>query len=421
MRVLLYRSHCDTGGVSSIMLLLGRHLARRGIECEYWFCRSSNRFAEFQETGAATLGPIPPLARRLDRGDFDVVHIPSTDPAGALVSRLAGSARVVVTSHGAIADIWHRRNCHAYTAVSKGMATLNQPYTDLEIELVRNAIEVSKYEAPAAPAPTGGPIVAFVGRTTALEKDFPRFTRIARRLATRGVRIWIADPHEASLQKFDGQAVEQIDVERWGRVPHDEMPDFYRAIAASGGLLLITSISEGFGSVAPEAAACGARVAATDVIGLREAVVDGVTGMLFPAEAPDADVAARLDAWLAAPHDMVACADAAKREFSPSVMVDGYLSIFERGEQRVVRAPAVRSADEPEVGHLLRHLEQQRRWRARFSRGAAVDLAGAGFRREAMAALGIAFRAAPLEFLAPVVARQLLSVGKRVASRRPPP
>ena len=58
----------------------------------------------------------------------------------------------------------------------------------------------------------------------------------------------------------------------------------------------MTSRSEGFGNVAPEAAACGARVAAPDVMGLREAIVDGVTGMLYPAAASDDEVADRVAA-----------------------------------------------------------------------------------------------------------------------------
>src|SRR3954468_942238 len=117
MRVLLFRSLCDTGGVSSSMLLLGRQLKSRGVEREYWFCQSSNRFAEFEADGGATLGPLSELAPRLARGDFDVVHMTATDPAAELVARLAGPTRVVVTARGAIADIWSHDNCHAYTAI----------------------------------------------------------------------------------------------------------------------------------------------------------------------------------------------------------------------------------------------------------------------------------------------------------------
>jgi len=418
MRVLLFRSLCDTGGVSSSMLLLGRQLVARGISCEYWFCRSSNRFSEFQAEGGATLGPLSQLAARFARRDFDVIHMTATDPAAPLVARMAGDARVVVTARGAIADLWDHRRCHAYTAISIGMAEVNQPFTDLEIEVVRNSIDVSRY-APPTERTEGAPILAFVGRTTAKEKDFPRFTRIARRLASRGVRVWIADPHHASWDKFDGQAVERIDAERWGPVPHADMPDFYRAVAASGGIVLITSLSEGFGNVAPEAAACGARVAAPDVLGLREAIVDGVTGKLFPATASDADVAARIDDWLAAPHDPAACAAATCREFAPAVMVDAYTAIYQRQEQRLARGKATAPPDTPEVRHLMGHLARQGAWRAEFARNAAVDLAGSGYKREAIYALSSAFRDAPGQFLNRAAVRQVLSVGRSALARRP--
>jgi glycosyltransferase involved in cell wall biosynthesis len=325
---------------------------------------------------------------------------------------------VVVTARGAIADVWSHHNARAYTAISKGMAEFNQPFTDLEIDIVRNSIDVDRYEPPAKLDDQAGPIVAFVGRTTSREKDFPRFTRIASRIKTAGKRIWIADPHKASWEKFAGKSADQMEVERWGPVPHADMPAFYRAVAASGGIVLITSVTEGFGNVAPEAAACGARVAAPRVIGLEEAVLDGVTGMLFAAEATDDDVAARLDEWLASSHDMTACADAARTEFSPSVMVDAYLDVFQRSAPRLTRASATLPPETPALRHLLKHLASQPGRRATFERESAVDLAGAGFRGAAVRALGMAARSAPKQFLNPAAARQVLSVGKRFVTGR---
>lgn len=397
------------------MQLLGREMARRGIECEYWFCRGSNRLAEFMETGRATVGPLSELAPRLARGDFDIVHMTATDPAAAVVASMAGKARVIVTARGALADIWTRENCFAYTAISNGMADINQPYTDVALEVVRNSIDVDRF-APAAERAEGAPIVAFVGRTTSYEKNFPRFTRIARRLVDRGARVWIADAHGATWGRFDGKPVERIPTERWGPVPHGEMADFYRAVAASGGVVVMTSRSEGFGNVAPEAAACGARVAAPDVMGLREAVLPGVTGMLYPAAASDDDVAGRIQSWLDGPHDMGACADAARAEFSPSVMMDKYLDIYARAEQRVVPSRPAPAAD-PELADLLVHLVRQREWRAAAAREAAVDFAGAGYTGLAMGALGIAFRAAPTQFVRRAGARQLLQTAVRIARR----
>jgi len=417
MRVLLFRMLCDTGGVSSSMLLLGQGLARRGIDCEYWFCQPSSRLPEFTATGRATVGSLPALAARLERGDFDIVQMTASDPAALVVSRLAGRARVIVTARGALSDVWHRDNCFAYTAISRGMAELNQPFTELEIEVVHNAIDVEAWAPPAAQdaAGGGGPIVAFVGRTTAAEKDFPRFTRIARRLIDRGARVWIADPHAGRWEQFDGLPVERFAAERWEPVAHESIADFYRAVAASNGVVLMTSRSEGFGNVAPEAAACGARVAAPDVMGLREAVIDGETGMLYPAAASDDEVADRIAGWLASPHDMARCADAARREFSADTMVERYAAIYDRAAQRLHDGAAdgarTHDSDASGMALLMEHLGRQPGWRATVPRQAAAELARAGRRREALQVLADGFRAVPTQLLSATALRQLALAG----------
>jgi len=415
MRVLLFRMLCDTGGVSSSMLLLGRGLARRGIDCEYWFCQPSSRLPEFTATGRATVGSFRALARRLERGDFDVVQMTASDPAALVVSRIAGRARVIVTARGALSDIWHRENCFAYTAISRGTAELNQPFTELEIEVVRNAIDVEAYAPPAEHDAAGAPIVAFVGRTTAVEKDFPRFTRIARRLIDRGARVRIADPHAGRWEQFDGLPVERFAAERWEPVAHEGIADFYRAVAASNGVVVMTSRSEGFGNVAVEAAACGARVAAPDVMGLREAVIDGETGMLYPAAASDDEVAERVARWLQSPHDMARCAEVAKRTFSADEMVERYAAIYERAEQRLhdgaARTSRVHDSDARGMEVLVEHLGRQRRWRATVARQAAAELARDGRRREALRVLADGFRAVPTQLLSATALRQLAHAG----------
>jgi glycosyltransferase involved in cell wall biosynthesis len=415
MRVLLFRSLCDSGGVSTSMQLLGNQLTRRGIACEYWFCRPSNRLPEFMATGRATLAPLSKLAARLERGEFDVIHMTASDEYAPFVARMAGRARVVVTARGALAEGWNHRTCFAYTAISSGMAEINEPYTDLEIEVVRNAIDVSRYSPPVS-RDNAGPIVAFVGRTTHDIKDFPRFTRIAAQLVETGARVWIADPHGATWEKFANSNVREMPVERWSPVPNPDIPDFYRAIAASGGVVLMTSKSEGFGNVAPEAAACGARVAAPDVMGLREAVIDNVTGRLFDAKASDESVAGMLREYLAAPHDMQQVSEAAKHAFSASVLTDEYLNIFHRQQPRLQKTRAV-VRDYAESALLIKHLMEQRALRARAALTVALDFASEGYADLAIGALAYGARVAPAQYVTRAGSRQLLGTLRGLAGR----
>jgi glycosyltransferase involved in cell wall biosynthesis len=226
----------------------------------------------------------------------------------------------------------------------------------------------------------------------------------------------VADPHAADWAHFEGRPVERIETERWEPVSHAQIADFYRAVAASGGVVLMTSRTEGFGNVAPEAAACGAWVVAPDVMGLNEAVIDGVTGNLFPADASDDAAAEMIAGWMAQRHDAQSTSDTARREFGPSVMMDGYQRIYDRREQLLTTATP--KSDDASLNHLREHLAKQRGWRAAAARDAAVGLAADGRANLALGALGIAFRAEPRQFLSGAGFRSLLSTVRRIPNRR---
>jgi len=413
MRVLLFRWLCDSGGVSTSMLLLGRELERRGVACEYWFCKPSSRVAEFEAAGPTTVAPLGYLAPRLGRGEFDVINVGNSDPGAQLIATLARPARVVVTSHGGLSDLWNSTNCFAYTAVSAAMARVNQPYTDLQIDVTRNGLDLDRY-APPENRNAGPPIVAFVGRTFAREKDFPRFTRVAQHLVNRGVRIWVADPHESTWDDFHGLPVAKVEVERWGRVVPAAMPDFYRDIARSAGALLVTSRTEGFGYVAIEAAASGAITVAPDLLGLRESVLPGKTGVLFDPDMDDESVAQLVLTAMAQQSPPHIVADATKG-FGASFMADEYLAVFSRSGQRT--ALHTPPTAEPGLAVLREHLGRQGAWRADASLSAAVSLAARGYPARAVTAIGQALDASPRRVFRARGLRQLLAAAGWIVRR----
>ncbi|MNG25028.1 UDP-D-galactose:(glucosyl)lipopolysaccharide-1,6-D-galactosyltransferase [compost metagenome] len=59
------------------------------------------------------------------------------------------------------------------------------------------------------------------------------------------------------------------------------MPDYLSAIGDSGGFLLSTSGTEGFGYAVAEAMICRCPVVATDSDGVRIMIDDGRTGLFF--------------------------------------------------------------------------------------------------------------------------------------------
>jgi len=430
MRVLLFRTLCDTGGVSTWMLEHARELERRGIQCDFWFCRKSRRLAEFEATGRVTVGPIWDLVARLESRYYDVVHVPSGDPLADLVARATppGSG-VVATSHGALARMFDSKNCTAVTAVSAGIARLNQPWTDVRIDVIQNGIDAARFHTgDSGAAATGAPIVAFVGRVTAEQKQFPRFASIAARLVAYGYRVWIADAHGASSEWLAERLDEPLPVEVWRPFGSDEMPDLYRAIGESGGAVLMPSVYEGFPFVAVEAAACGAPTAAHDVIGMREAIIPDVTGMVFSPTADVESAAAQIDAWLSARGDLAAwrarCASTAAEVFNLRRMVDLYLEVYAR------RAPITETAD-ASVGETLRPTDPHapdesflRAWwraqapiRSRFLAEAALGLVHHDYPDLALWAVGRAILADPRAVVSAKKLRTICEVGARVTLR----
>ena len=69
-------------------------------------------------------------------------------------------------------------------------------------------------------------------------------------------------------------------------VPHAMMPLYYSQIAKSGGVLLSTSLSEGYPYHLLEAQACECPVVSSDNQGSKELVEHGGTGLMFPLDDP---------------------------------------------------------------------------------------------------------------------------------------
>ncbi|MGH7562687.1 MAG: glycosyltransferase [Gemmatimonadales bacterium] len=422
MRVLLFRSLCDTGGVSSWMQEHARELRRQGADPEFWFEEASVRTAEFDRIGRTTVGPMPVLLRRLERDPFDVVHVSSSDAPAELLTLLRPRPRIVASNRGALSDFWDRGNCVARTAVSRDMARLDQPFTDVLVEPILNGLDPTRF-SPPADRDGGRPILAWVGRTTDIQhKDFPRFTRIVARLCGPAPRVWIADAHGADWSAFSFPPCERIEIERWSRVSHDGMPEFYRAVARTGGLVVMTSPTEGFGWVAVEAAACGAAVIAPDVVGLRETVMPGVTGALFPPGSADSDVARLVEAWLAGPAGDPAerqrRAEAARDAFSLETMTRRYLDVYQRRVPLAAPEPRPRhEPGDPALPILLGRLASTRRWRGRTLVNATRDLLDDGRTDLAARALRLAMRRVPDQLIGPPNNRRVARSAIRIAGR----
>ncbi|MBW0018679.1 MAG: glycogen synthase [Mycobacterium sp.] len=215
----------------------------------------------------------------------------------------------------------------AVIAVSDGMAEdILRVYPRLDpsvVHVVRNGIDTDVWY-PGGPPRTGSvladlqvdpgrPVVAFVGRITR-QKGVEHLVAAAHRFSPDvQVVLCAGAPDTPEIADAVGSAVAELAHYRSGvfwirnMLPVGEL----REILSAATVFVCPSVYEPLGIVNLEAMACGTPVVASDVGGIPEVVVDGVTGTLVHYDPHDA---AGYQAGLAqAVNELVADPDKARR------------------------------------------------------------------------------------------------------------
>ncbi len=259
------------------------------------------------------LAALVALFRR-ERFELVHTHTPKTALLGQLAARLARVPHVVNTVHGllghgdvplarraALAVIDHV-TCFLSTAI------LSQSREDVETavshhmcraEKIRHlgqGIDLARFDPARVLAdgpstasgraalrarlglPPDALVIAIVGRFT-MEKGYPEFLRLARRLAAAR-----ADVHFLAVgMSLEERDAVDVDPARSGLadrftvlVDRHDMPEIY----AAADLVVLPTHREGFPRSLVEAGAMGVPIVSTQIRGCREAVAQGLTGLL---------------------------------------------------------------------------------------------------------------------------------------------
>ena len=229
-----------------------------------------------------------PRARRLAR-DAHIVYLNGTVSGRLLPALPAGAARRVLHIHDIVDRVprfWHRADVvlAASQAVADRLDGLNAHVVYCPVD--------GDPPATAAPWPSGtGPVIGFVGRIEPRKGPLELVRAapaIRRELPSARIVIVGEDPYRSD-DSYTRAVIESPEIEHYPW--HDNAPGLMRHM----DVLVLPSRQEPFGTVLAEAMAVGTPVVATDVGGLSEVVVDGVTGRLVPPDDGPALVAAVLD------------------------------------------------------------------------------------------------------------------------------
>ena len=160
--------------------------------------------------------------------------------------------------------------------------------------------------------PTTGTLVFFSSRI-APEKDSATLLKAVRRLRQAGKEVWLLNAsggHQELEQMARMHGAAPYLIARPAVDPRRELPSHYQAC----DICVQSSWAEGLGFSPLEALVCGAHVVAAHVGGLRETIVEGVTGWTYTA-GDDVSLAERIAQVIADP------AEASRRTLSGGAMV----------------------------------------------------------------------------------------------------
>ncbi|MCG7410107.1 glycosyltransferase [Paenibacillus sp. ACRRX] len=151
-----------------------------------------------------------------------------------------------------------------------------------------NVINASTFHYQAR-APLPYPVLAWVGRLEK-NKNWKHFLEIGSSLTKLipALQLWMfADPNiyiEEERKQFEPM-IDKLGLRNKltirNNVPHADMMTYFSMVGDSGGLLLSTSILEGFGYAVAEAMCCRCPVLSTDSDGVRAFIIHNQTGMYY--------------------------------------------------------------------------------------------------------------------------------------------
>ncbi|MHB0949295.1 MAG: glycosyltransferase [Gemmatimonadaceae bacterium] len=291
---------------------------------------------------AAMGGLLSAAAAQVARAarDADVVHAHWWFPSGAAAAFAPrGGAPLVTTMHGSDVRLargiraaqrpmrWTLRRSAATTAVSRWLAEEAEALTGVLPDVEPMPVAVHRFTPPPAGMRVTDRLL-FVGRLNA-QKGAELLLGALRELPGLTADIVGDGPDRAQLVTR-AEALGVAGRIRWrGERPHEELPEFYRGASA----LVVPSTEEGLGLVAVEAHLCGLPVVAFDSGGLRDVVIDGVTGVVARDRSPSG-IARAVSTLLARPDGGAALAGEGRRRalerFAPGAVARRYRAIYER-------------------------------------------------------------------------------------------
>ncbi|WNS43402.1 glycosyltransferase family 4 protein [Paenibacillus sp. MMS20-IR301] len=311
----LFTFYVPSGGVETLNKLRCESLQRSGIECHVLYLMPGSGSHNKTTFPVFITSEDTELKGLLDEHNYDAIIVTSDYLLMERIRRLGYNGILIYESQG----LGKRSDARdmIIDAVPYLQSYCNAvliPPTDHLLELfieicpwlhryvIPNIVDVHSFRYIPGELPCD-PVIAWVGRLEA-NKNWSEYLKIAYqlRLHKPDLHLWMFhDPNLAAdnqKEKFHEELHalglnDRLSV--FTNMPNHMMPVYYSSIAGSGGFLLSSSITEGFGYAVAEAVCCTCPVLSTDSDGVRSFIRHNITGKFYPLGNVDAAVTQALE------------------------------------------------------------------------------------------------------------------------------
>jgi glycosyltransferase involved in cell wall biosynthesis len=274
---------------------------------------------------AAYAGRVQRVLRdlTLTMGAVDIIHQHS-GMVGLLAAQAMGLAPVIHTVHGPLGDI--ERQAYESVVEDAGLVAISDAQRKTAPDLnwigtVHNAVDVDALTLRSAE--TREPYLLVLARICA-DKGQHLAIEVARQTGMKLVLAGKIENTRDGLDYYHRQVAPDIDGHDVVHIPNVSGKEKAELLANATALLAPNTWPEPFGLSMVEAMASGTPAIALNHGAAAELIEDGRTGFVV------GDVGAMAEAVrMARQIDPVSCALRARQLFSPEVMVDRYLAIYQ--------------------------------------------------------------------------------------------
>lgn len=298
----LFTFFVPSGGVDTLNRLRTAVLQRHGIEAHVLYLYPGSGMQNNTSTPVFTASSDEEIHSLIHHHRYDAIIVTSDIAMPGRLRALGYKGRIIYEAQG----LGTREQ--AMETIQMGVPYLQAhcnaaliPPTDHLLELfihmcpwlhrfvIPNMLDTNTF-APISVDTPPYPVIAWVGRLEH-NKNWREYLMISSEIIKKipKARLWLfhdptlANPEDEVM--FRHMLVEYGLQDRIGifiNVPHSQMPTFYSMVAASGGIMLSTSLLEGFGYAVAEAISCGCPVLSTDSDGVRSFITHNRTGKFYP-------------------------------------------------------------------------------------------------------------------------------------------